>query len=100
MYFGDMNIDAATHFLNGLESAVSAWLAEDVFWRARQEVIKGRGWTFNARHPSAEMSERGLSPGQIIDEMLVIEIDILVRLGGRVKPLASRYLPPEPPQST
>jgi hypothetical protein len=78
MYFGEVDVGAAMHFLNGVGLAIFVWLGED--HEIRNQVIAARGWHRNAMHPSGEMIERGLTPAQVIDEMLVIEIETIRRL--------------------
>ncbi len=78
MYFGEVDVDAAMHYLNGLGLAIMVWLEEDR--QIRNQVTAARGWHPTAMHPSREMIECGLTPAQVIDEMLVIEIETIRRL--------------------
>lgn len=81
MYFGAVAVEPAVHWLNGFQAAVYSLLGvRDPHLDVRQAVVESRGWEFLARHPSSEMSERGLTPGEVIDELLSIEVEILRRL--------------------
>src|SRR5262245_521110 len=81
MYFGEVAVEPATHFLNGWHLALSAWLGEGI--AGRRAVEAERGWPVTAHHPSHHMVERGLTPAEVIDELLVIEIETLRKIVGR-----------------
>jgi hypothetical protein len=81
MYFGDVDVDAVIHFLNGVRVTTGALIGEDI--QIRQSVLADRGWQLSGLHPSREMLERGLSPAKTIDELLVIEIEIIQRLAAK-----------------
>jgi hypothetical protein len=81
MYFGDVAVEPAMHFLNGLDFAISVWLGDT--HEARFAVWAERGWPRTpAMHPSRHMVERGLTPPEVIEELLVIEIETLRRVAG------------------
>lgn len=81
MFFGAVAVEPAVHWLHGFETAAMSLLGiRDPHLEVRQAVLESRGWEFTARHPSSDMIERGLSPGEIIDELLSIEVEILRRL--------------------
>jgi hypothetical protein len=78
MYFGSVDIDAATHFLHGVELAVTAFLGIPI--ETQLQVIADRGWRPNSIHLSPQMTERGLTTAEVVDELIVIEIETLKRL--------------------
>lgn len=80
MYFGEVAIEPAIHFLNGWHLALSVWLGEGIAGRRAVEVE--RGWPVSGHHPSHHMLERGLTPAEVIDELLDIEIETLRRIAG------------------
>jgi len=80
MYFGAVDVEAAMHFLNGVGLAVKALLGDNI--EIRRQVLITRGWDANAMHPSQQMIDRGLTPADAVDEMLVIEIETIRWLVG------------------
>jgi hypothetical protein len=84
MYFGSLDVDAAKHYLNGVELALLAFVQNPI--ETRLQVLADRGWRVNALGPSVEMIERGMSPAEMIDELLVIEIETIRRLAGESAP--------------
>jgi hypothetical protein len=82
MYFGRVEIGPAVHWLNGFSTAVSMTVGGPEPSKAREEVTRARGWEWTARHPSAEMIDRGMAAAAVIDELLAIECEVLRRLFG------------------
>ena len=75
MYFGEVAVEPAVHFLNGLQFAETFWLGN--LLETRLAVASERGWPRTAMHPSQHMVERGFTPAEVIDELLIIEIETL-----------------------
>lgn len=77
MYLGDVTVDAAVQWLNGFTTSVKMLADGHEDYEARRQVLESRGWSFTARHPYLEMVERGLPAGEVIDELLLIESEVL-----------------------
>ncbi len=78
MLFGSVAVEPAKHFLAGLDFALGEWLGNS--FDTRLAVQAERGWPQTDRHPAHHMAERGLTPAEIVDELLVIEIETLRRI--------------------
>jgi len=78
MYFGTVAVEPAIHFLNGMHFALTFWLGDTL--DVRSAVEAERGWPVTAQNPARHMTERGLTPPEVIDELLVIEIETFRRL--------------------
>jgi hypothetical protein len=77
MYLGAVAVAPAIAWLDGFAAAVSALYGGEGELAARERVLTARGWSWSARHPAEEMAERGLSPAEVVDELLAVECDVL-----------------------
>src|SRR5436305_12608024 len=94
MYFGEVDPDAAMHFLNGLDLSIAAWCNGDDILKTKRNVVEERGWSMNSMGIDRQAAARGRSAAQIIDELLVIEIELLRRLGGKPVPFVDQMREP------
>jgi hypothetical protein len=82
LYIGDHDATRASIWLNGFTCAVIAQeqLAESNY-QIRKDAVTSRGWALRATGDiSQQMAERGMSPQEIIAELVEIEIEFLDRL--------------------
>jgi hypothetical protein len=77
--FREATVQTVSDTLSGLITGLSAWLGDSL--DTRFNILAERGWpTESAYHPSHFMIERGLTPAEVIDELIVIEIETLRRI--------------------
>ena len=83
MYVGFKDPELVGAYLAGVSATVDTWLGllfdgfdESKIRTIRHEVFKSRGWT-HVNVISAEMSARGMSPDEIIEELVLIEMDVI-----------------------
>ena len=80
MYVHPCDVGHIVAWLNGVR-AYEIFFGDPlsrVHWlELRRRAIEARGWSDEARGCWVEMQERGLSPEQVIDELLLIEIAVL-----------------------
>jgi hypothetical protein len=77
MYMGEISVQTAMTYMFGWRMAACVCFSGEF---AVHEVQAERGWPVTAQHPSHHMLQRGWTPAQIVDELLVIEIESLRRL--------------------
>lgn len=77
MYFGAVEIEPADAWIAGFAHAISMLSEPRDYQEIRGAVVKSRGWDCSARRPSSVMTERGLGPAQVIEELLIIEQEAL-----------------------
>jgi hypothetical protein len=79
-FFGEPNVLVATTFLCGFRTALS--LAHDLDWDIGDSVMAERGWkpgNVAGPGPYQQMLRAGMSPAQVIAELVAIEIETLKR---------------------
>lgn len=85
MYLGRTDVEWAFHFLNGFQSAV--WVifgvSRDCYSAEWEQVVEGHGWEWLPVHPYHQMVERGMSPQEVIEELVTMEIELLQRVASR-----------------
>jgi hypothetical protein len=78
MYLGAVGPEATARYLDGFRAAVSAIHDDPLIVRkAWWAVSARRGFKEGAKSPDRIMTERGLTPAQITDELLQIDIALL-----------------------
>jgi hypothetical protein len=82
LFLGKIDIDAAELFLSGFMGAVRIALLDDEKYLARwEQVVQNRGW----EKPKAtgsfaqQMIQKGMSPSEVIQELVAIEVESLRR---------------------
>lgn len=80
MYVGCNDVERMVHFLNGFRVALAALLGLELQYAVRRQIEESRGWSHDAMHVYHRMVEQGMSPEQVIDELVAIEIDVWRRL--------------------
>jgi hypothetical protein len=81
MYFGTADVNLAVQFLAGFHAALYHALFVESR-HAKDQVIRDRGWQLpRATGPGIEhqMLSAGLSPEQVINELVAIEIEVIKR---------------------
>lgn len=76
MYFSPIGPVAVEHWLHGLRTGFSFVGLE---WpsKYRQSVVESHGWEYGgAAGEIPELERRGLTPEEVADELLAIEIDV------------------------
>ena len=75
MYFMPVEPIAVNHWIHGLHIGCSLVGLE---WsvRFRQAAVERRGLTFSAAGETHELEQRGLSPEEVVHELLSIEIEM------------------------
>jgi len=81
LYTGNHDATRAVIWLNGFTNAV---IAQEQLGKLghliRKEVVISRGWAWRAMGVIPQMVQRGMSPQEIIAELVAIEIDFMDRL--------------------
>jgi hypothetical protein len=80
MYFGGLEVEAATHWLHGFEAAIQVLFDLEVDFGSREEVWQSHGLELSGMGPDRQLIQRGLSPKAIIDKLLIMDIERLKRL--------------------
>jgi hypothetical protein len=75
MWFQPIGAIAVEHFLFGLRFGIREW--GGVFWSTqdRKAALDSRGLEEKAAFETHDLEQRGLSPTEIVDELLAIEIE-------------------------
>jgi hypothetical protein len=79
-FFGKADILLAVTFLSGFRTALS--LAFDADTDVSDRVIANRGWAFPRAHEAGterQMLGKGMSPEQVIGELVAVEIEVIKR---------------------
>ena len=78
MYFGAIDVELASTFLAGLKigASVMAGVPFDADYKPRRKAWESRGLEYSARAPGQELQERGLSPDEIVAQLMDVEIEV------------------------
>lgn len=85
LFFGAPDFQAAVLFLMGFAAALESAFGVDNHLAKRERVILERGWELpKATGPGIEgqMFQKGMSPVEVIQELVAVEIDLLQRMAG------------------
>ena len=82
MYFGAIDVELASTFLAGLKigASVMGGLPFDGDYKPRRNAWESRGIKYEACGPAAELQELGLSPDEIVAQLIDVEIDVWTSL--------------------
>lgn len=74
MYFSPVEPNVVIHWLLGVRIGLMAngidWSPDD-----RRAIVEARGLRFGASWEADQLADRGLSPEQVVDELLSIEVE-------------------------
>src|SRR4051794_11822105 len=75
MFFSPVEPNVLIHWLDGLHVGLMIFGLE---WslKHRRLVVERRGLEFQAKWETEQLEQRGLTPEEVVDEMLGIEIDM------------------------
>jgi hypothetical protein len=76
MYMGSEGEIAAQPFLAGFHCALRILNLDEDTQKFRNDVLTERGWELSSVAPYTEMKQRSMSPDQMINEILTIEIEV------------------------
>jgi hypothetical protein len=91
LYIGDCDPHAMSLWIGGFTFAVHAALGilpQDLYIEALTE----RGWKHSATFSYRKMLDCGLTPKQVIDELLMIEIQVYERCANRLRENAAKTI--------
>jgi|GEM_PF-2679578 len=75
-YFSPIGHVAMLHWIHGLYTALSFMGADvDPHWKHRNAAVERRGLEVRMCWNEDELEKRGLTPAEVVDELLAIEIE-------------------------
>src|SRR5215203_1010802 len=75
MYLGELDRTRVTAFFHGFYLALGIYEKQTPGLDLLRSAYSAGGWNFNAMGPIPDMISKGLSPTEIVDEMISAQID-------------------------